>query len=215
VLSLLFNWGRLRGLMQTNPAEGVPRIRRPKDAPEANRPWTVDELKTVVAVAPPELRLAIEIAVWCGLRKGDVICLPWSAYDGQAIEAKQGKTGRKKWVPVAERLRTLLDGAAAKKTSPIIVVGARGKPFTPSGFRARFFALIRRLESKGKVGAGLTFHGLRHTLGSWLAESGAETRTIRDFLGHETEAMALHYSRRADSRKRVTAAVRQLEQKRN
>jgi len=52
-------------------------------------------------------------------------------------------------------------------------------------------------------------------LGAWLAESGSDTRTIRDFLGHETEAMALHYSRDADKRQRMADAVRKLEQKRD
>src|SRR5262249_37121126 len=49
-------------------------------------------------------------------------------------------------------------------------------------------------------GEGQTFHGLRPALGSWLADGGAEARTIRDFLGHETDALAIFYSRRADKR---------------
>jgi integrase len=31
-----------------------------------------------------------------------------------------------------------------------------------------------QLENEGKVGTGLTFHGLRHTVGTKLADAGAD-----------------------------------------
>ena len=38
----------------------------------------------------------------------------------------------------------------------------------------------------GKVGVGLTFHGLRHTVATKLADAGATTRTIQSITGHKT-----------------------------
>lgn len=89
-------------------------------------------------------------------------------------------------------LRELLD--AAPRRSPIIVVGARGNPFTESGFRARVFKLIRELRDAGRVAPGMTIHGLRTTTATMLAEAGADTQTIMAITGHITrgDGQALH-----------------------
>nr|WP_245291479.1 tyrosine-type recombinase/integrase [Neorhizobium galegae] len=47
---------------------------------------------------------------------------------------------------------------------------------------------------------------MRHTVGTILAEMGCDRGTIALILGHATEAMTKHYSRRAD-RTKHTAAV--------
>ena len=43
--------------------------------------------------APPYLRLAMLLAINTGQRQGDLLRLPWSAYDGTNIKLRQGKTG--------------------------------------------------------------------------------------------------------------------------
>jgi integrase len=112
-------------------------------------------------------------------------------------------------VPVHQRLKAVLDETERKQ--PVIVVGERGRPFTTNGFQSRFFKHIRKLERDGVVRPGLTFHGLRHTVGKKLAELGCDTRTIAAVLGHETEAMARHYAKGEDSRRRATEAINKLE----
>jgi len=52
------------------------------------------------------------------------------------------------------------------------------------------FKFLRRLETAGKVGDGLTVHGLRHTCGTLLKELGFDLDTIADMLGQETAGMA-------------------------
>jgi integrase len=93
----------------------------------------------------------------------------------------------------------------------VIVVGARGRPYTESGFRAMFFKMIRKLRDDRKVAGGLTFHGLRHTTGTKLAEAGCDTRDIMAITGHSTEAMAGHCAKEADQRRRARSAIRKLE----
>ena len=109
--------------------------------------------------------------------------------------------------------RGVLDLAKAKRRSPVIVVGARGKPFTLSGFRARFFKLIRELANAGAVGPGLSFHGLRHSMATWLADEEVDLRGIQSILGHESTTMSAHYSRDADRRRAAVAAIDKLERK--
>lgn len=52
--------------------------------------------------------------------------------------------------------------------------------------------------AEGKIGKGLTLHGLRHTLGKMLKEAGLSDGDIADILGQSGTAMARHYSREAD-----------------
>jgi integrase len=79
--------------------------------------------------------------------------------------------------------------------------------------RSSFFRLIRKLVQEGKVGPGLSFHGLRHTLGTALAEAGCDTPTIAAVLGQATTAMAEHYSKNAKRKHLVGAAIDRIEER--
>ena len=57
-----------------------------------------------------------------------------------------------------------------------------------------FFKHIRALKEQEKVQSGLTFHGLRTTLATDIAEAGGSEKEMMAVLGHRTEAMASHYS---------------------
>ncbi len=94
-----------------------------------------------------------------------------------------------------------------------IVMGMRGRSYTASGFRGMFFKLIRELERKELVQPGLTFHGLRHTVGTTLAEAGASDQTIQSVLGHLTTTQAREYRRDADKKKGGVVAINLLSKK--
>lgn len=209
VLSLLFNWGMPRGYTTGNPVDKAETVAKPRNAPVVNRPWTADEFATVMEAMPPELRIAAALGAYAGIRQGDVLTLPWSAYDGDVIAARASKTNEPIWVPAHSELRKLL--SAAPRKSPIIVVGVRGHPFTSNGFRTRFFRVIRSLELSGKIGKGLTFHGLRHTAATALADAGCDTRDIMSITGHKTEAMVARYTQSADQKRRARSAIAKLE----
>ena len=69
----------------------------------------------------------------------------------------------------------------------------------------------RRLTSEGLVGDGLTFHGLRHTVGTLLIEAGADIDTVRRWLGQKTLAMAIHYSETADASAKMQGIMKALD----
>lgn len=209
VLSLMFNWGIPRGLATGNPAEKAEKIAKPRGSREVNRAWRSVELQAVLTVMPTELRVAVALSAYAGIRQGDVIKLPWSAYDGDVIASRATKTDEPIWVPAHRDLRAILDGM--ERRGATIVVGARGQPFTGDGFRARFFKVIRTLQEKGEVGQGLTFHGLRHTAATMLADAGCDNRDIQAITGHKTEAMVARYTRKADQRSRARSAIDRLE----
>lgn len=206
---ILFAWGKKRGLCKTNPAVDVDLIRKPRGAPVKNRPWRPAELQAVLDAAPEWMRVPIAIAAYTGLRESDVVRVTWACYDGQAFETRQKKTGLPIWVPAHAKLRELLD--SAPRVHEQIVVGARGKPIGQSGLSTEFWRLLVRLRDDGAIGPGLSFHGLRHTLGTALAEAGCDPPTIAAVLGQATTKMAEHYSRTADRRGLVRAAFDKME----
>lgn len=227
VVRLLLAWGKPRKFLAENPATEIESIPRPKKMPRANRPWKDDEREIVLAEAPVQLRVMIALAMFAGLREGDACAAPNMAYDGKLIETIAAKNNEPLWIPAHFQLREILNQAAGwrkdrlkqrarrRKVLPIdpptLAVTSKGKAWTESGFRASFFGLIGRLVEKGKVRPGLTFHGLRHTLGKLVIEAGGSKEDVAMILGDRSMAMAEFYSREHEKKGRVAATVLKLE----
>jgi len=117
------------------------------------------------------------LALWTGQRQGDLLRLPWSAYDGTHIRLKQSKTGCRVAIPVGAPLKTALDTAA--KRSTIILTTVDGKPWTPDGFRASW----RKACAKAGI-VGVTFNDLRGTAVTRLALAECTEAEIATITGH-------------------------------
>lgn len=207
VVGLISKWGAPRKFPVVPTV--APKLKRSKGAPVANRPWTSSELAAVLAAAPAGIRAAVALGAFAGLREADALSLRWDAYRDGALALRQAKTGEPIWMPAHTTLRAALEDLPHREG--VIVRGAQGRPLTPAGFRALFFRLLRALREAGSVGEGLTYHGLRHTVATALAEAGAGTRDIMAITGHQTEAMVATYVRGADNRRRAARAIRRLE----
>ena len=118
----------------------------------------------------------LTLALWTGQRQGDLLRLPWSAYDGKHIRLRQSKTGRRVVIRVGAPLKAVLD--AAPKRSTIILTTSDGKPWTSDGFRASWGKACKRA---GVV--GLTFHDLRGTAVTQLALAGCTEAEIATITG--------------------------------
>jgi integrase len=216
VLKLLCNWGKPRKLCGSNPLEGVQLIARAKNAPIVNRPWTDDEIEKVIYHAPVSIKTAVLIALCTSLREGDVIRLPWSAYNGTRIKTKHAKNGQWLEAPAHPLLKTCLDTlptrpkSEAEREKPIVLGDRSGKPFGDNGFRSRFGKFIAQLEKKKIVGEGLTFHGLRHSVATRLAEAGCTPQEIMTITGHLDEKMVKLYTATADKKKWAAKAISML-----
>jgi integrase len=89
-LARILSVAKDRGLIAVNPCEGGGRLYA---ADRTDKFWSEAEVAKVLAVARPDLQLAIILALWTGQRQGDLLRLPWSAYDGAKVRLQQGKTG--------------------------------------------------------------------------------------------------------------------------
>ena len=205
VFARVLSWSRDRGLIPLNPLEKIGRVYR---ATRAEKVWSESDEEVFVAAASEPLRLAFMLAVWTGQRQGDLLRLPWSAYDSGRIRLTQGKTGVRVVIPVGGPLKVLLD--ATKRRSPLILVNLDGKPWTPDGFRASWGKAARKA---GIV--GLTFNDLRGTAVTRLAMAGATEAEIATLTGHSLRdvksVLDAHYLRRDPTL--AENAIRKLEKR--
>jgi integrase len=176
VLARVISWALNRGLVAANPCEKGGRLYR---GTRADKVWTADDEAAFLASAPSHLRLPLLLALWIGQRQGDLLRLPWSAYDGTRIRLRQSKTGARVVIPVGAPLKVALDAATKDKKSPIILVNSDGKPWTADGFRSSW---RKACADAGVV--GVTFNDLRGTSVTRLALAGATEAEIATITGH-------------------------------
>jgi len=193
VLSIVLGWGVPRGIVTSNAAAGVPKIRRRRGAQVANRAWTEREVDAALKAASGGLRKAIALAYYAGLRKKDVVELPATARSRGIIATTQSKTGHDLSVFEARRLKVILDAKDAKP-GPTIVVNQAGIPYTRDGLDSVFDKLKRDLFAARLIRPGLTFHGLRKSLGKRAADAGFSENDIAAALGHASPASARPYT---------------------
>jgi integrase len=117
------------------------------------------------------------LALWTGQRQGDLLRLPWSAYDGQRIRLQQSKTGRRIVVPAGEPLKVMLDRAVRR--CPLVLTTTKGKPWSSDGFRTSWAKACKKAGING-----LTFHDLRGSAVVRLALVEATVPQIATFTGH-------------------------------
>ncbi len=210
VLSIMFEHAIEQELMSSNPVSKVKRVRKANDAPEANRPWLDSERDAVSAALPAHMRLPIALMMYCGLDPQDALRLPRTAVSGGKLDTRRGKTGVAVWVPLP---KPVVDAITEQPGHSAITLCANsyGKPWTVSGFRASWRPVRVKLEEAGQVQPGLTLKGLRHTVATILREMGKDYSAIAEMLGQKTEAMARHYSRRADMSKKMTETIADFE----
>ena len=203
VLARILSWGHNRGLVPANPCARGGRLYR---GSRVDKIWTADDEAMFLRHAPKYFHLPLLLALWTGQRQGDLLRLPWSAYDGTHIRLRQSKTGARVTIPVGAPLKAALD--AATKHGPLILANSLGRPWTSHGFQTSWRIAVT------KAGIfGLTFHDLRGTAVTRLATTGCTTPEIASLTGHSLRdvnaILDAHYLHRDPAL--AESAIRKLE----
>ena len=112
-ISAMLTWGVDRARLTINHVKGFKRLYH-SDRSEII--WLQEHIDAFMKVAPVEIQRALILALHTGQRQGDLLRLPWSAYDGERIRLRQGKSRRGKnrgpliEIPCTQALRRMLDG---------------------------------------------------------------------------------------------------------
>lgn len=155
------------------------------------------------------LRKAVALAYYGGLRKEDVVRVPKVARANGSIDLDMiNKNGKELSIFEAKRLTAILNeadeiqmGRAAqrngRKVGDRLVLNRLGQPYTKNGLDSSFDRIERQLVKDGKILPGLTFHGLRKSLGKAAADAGFSENDIDRTFGQANPASARVYTQEA------------------
>lgn len=163
-----------RGEIAHNPLAMIDRL---YSVDRSDNIWLPEHVAAFTRAAPVELCQALMLAIHTGQRQGDLLRLPWSAYDGTRITLKQGKTGVAVSVRCTEALKRMLD--AMPKRGPLILTTGTGR-----AWKKRYFAHCWQVASEAAGVVGLHFHDVRGTAVTMLAEAGCTVPEIAAVTGH-------------------------------
>lgn len=195
-LSTVLNWAADRGDINRNPLTDFPRIYK---VDRADVIWEPKHLQLLLAHADEATAQAVRLAAATGLRKNDLIRLPWTAVGEKAIAFQTGKSrGRKTVViPLTRDVRDAL-AAIPRGDRVTILASSDGTPWKAPGNgldsavrRARLAAAehVRKVhgpEAKTDLD-GRRFHDLRGTAATRYIVAGVPLEDVAVILGWEID----------------------------
>jgi integrase len=176
-VKMLFLSARRDGLIADNPAEDVKTVSQ-RGEKRARRPFSLDELHSVLSVAADEWRSMILVGLYTGARLSDVSSLTWENVDLPAKELRfiARKTGKTIIIP--------LDGPLEEHIEKLPTADSVKTPLHP-----RAFAIV---EKQGKTGH------LSNQFADLLAQAGLRKKQPHRKVGDKEQGRVLgHLSKSA------------------
>ena len=225
-------------LIAKNPIDAVKPPKRVLKKPGINALDLEGRTRLLNALDAMELTqrtLAARIALYTGLREGEVCGLRWCDVDlesrtmhiRQAIGRgtggeyiKQTKTDKARDIALPEDLAAILERWKAAQQETLAQADAILSPmaYVMTGTETHWNltilgkewrALAKDLGIRGTEGRIPTYHDLRHTWATMAVAAGADIKTVAGNLGHSNSAITLNVyaSPDPDARRNVAATV--------
>ncbi len=206
-VAMLPEYRRKTGV-RLNPFAGIERERTTR----RRVTLTVEQLRAWVQHAAPHVRLALAIGGLAPvLRLGSVLRLRWDVdvFDDDAVRfivirdhKGDSRNPEPLQVPITAQLRAILKAARAAwearrakkpRTTSDAVIQFRGRPL--QSIKKGLREAARRADVPyGVKAGGATFHTLRHTMATMLAEIGVPEAHRKELLGHSDIATTQIYT---------------------
>ena len=154
------------GAATVNPVRTLERTPKGK----RTRYVTDAEYDAVYSLANERMRIAMDLALLTGQRRGDLLMLKRAQLTDEGIVFHQSKTGAGVLVEWTDELRKITDRAKALKPQvpgEYLLRKRNGRAYTPYGFSAIWQRLMDKATKPGKdkaapvLGERFTFHDLR------------------------------------------------------
>jgi integrase len=169
-IRVVFAWAMEAEHVRSNPARDVALVRAPTDGYHA---WTAGEIEQFEARhrIGTKARLALDLLMYSGARRADVVRLGRQHVREGWLKFKQGKTATSVEIPILPALQASID--ASDTGDLTFLINNHGKAFSPSGFSS---ALRRWCQEAGLCECSA--HGLRKASAVRAAENGATVHQL-------------------------------------
>jgi integrase len=207
VLSAAFNAALRQGHISVNPCLAIEPVKDKAGVRKGT--FTLGQITALGKTASGDWRGLILTAFYTGQRLGDCANLRWDQIDlaSKIIRFQPGKTGGEIIMPLNPVLADYLGRLAKSKADETFVfpslaqrnISPLSKYFRKIMKRAGIEQRVireRKAESGGRCVNALTFHSLRHTFNSILANAGIPEETRMALTGHTTREMNQRYTHR-------------------
>jgi integrase/recombinase XerD len=146
----------------------------------------------------PKSRMALTVIYACGLRLNEGLHLKAQDIDSQRmlLWVRNGKGGKDRYVPLPERLLTMLRAywKLHKPSSYFFFSKDKNVALSDTSLQQTFKAALR--ESGIRKAASI--HTLRHSCATHLLERGVDLRVIQELLGHKSPQTTAIYTHLTD-----------------
>ena len=207
VLSAAFNAALRQGHISVNPCLAIEPVKDKAGVRKGT--FTLGQITALGKTASGDWRGLILTAFYTGQRLGDCANLRWDQIDlaSKIIRFQPGKTGGEIIMPLNPVLADYLGRLAKSKADETFVfpslaqrnISPLSKYFRKIMKRAGIDQRVireRKAESGGRCVNALTFHSLRHTFNSILANAGIPEETRMALTGHTSREMNQRYTHR-------------------
>lgn len=148
-----------------------------------------EEIKRLLDNCSGHIKDIVTIALFTGMRRGEILNLKWTDCDFQreVIRLTRTKNSEVRTIPMNALVKFALIRVRKHPTSPYVFCKPDGTPY--GDIKTGFWKAVRK---SGII--NFRFHDCRHTFASHLVMSGVDLNTVRDLLGHRSLEMTLRYS---------------------
>lgn len=214
-LNVALNDARREGLILANPGEGLTRLKADKTKVEA-RPFTDEEVRTLLKHADGEWEGMILFAYYTGQRLADVATMAWKNLDldkGEFYLFETAKTGRASANPLARPLWNYLAElrkknkgefvfpeccSFVKRTGRSAVLSNQFKVIMAEAGLVEKTAVSHKKKAGGATGrrvrSEISFHSFRHGMTTNLKKYGVAQAVVMEIVGHDSKQVSQVYT---------------------
>lgn len=175
-------------MLTDNPAKSIKLFREDN---QRTRYLSEKEFSLLLAYANKRLKPILELAVYTGMRLGEIQNLKWPDIDFESnvIVLKETKSNRIEKVPINTRVKRILKSIPRQIQNPWVFCLSDGRHLSKLTIQRDFKKAVTRAGIQD-----IRFHDLRHTCASWLVMRGVDLRTVQGILRHRSFQMTLRYA---------------------